>query len=66
MEDEHEIRSIITAPTVSYRCKIRNKDELRIVDNPLNTPPSEIVEYWEEAIMSATIITPAEYSKAVI
>jgi translation elongation factor EF-4 len=59
--------SIITAPTVSYRCKLRNsKDEpIKIVDNPLEAPVTENIDTWYEAIVSATIITPAEYSKAI-
>lgn len=58
--------SIITAPTVSYRVKLRGKDkELKIVDNPLEAPPDEFIDQWYEAIMVATIITPAEYAKGV-
>ncbi len=59
--------SIITAPTVSYRCKLRNskEDEIKIVDNPLEAPPTEMIDIWYEAIVSATIITPAEYAKEI-
>jgi GTP-binding protein LepA len=65
LEDEHDMYSIITAPTVSYRCKLRNIPDLKIVDNPLEAPPEENVEQWHEAIVSATIITPAEYAKGI-
>lgn len=57
--------SIITAPTVSYRCKVRNNPELKVVDNPLEAPPEENVEHWQEAIVTATIITPTEYAKGI-
>lgn len=57
--------SIITAPTVSYRCKLRNKTEIKVVDNPLEAPPTENIDEWHEAIVTATIITPAEYSKSI-
>lgn len=58
--------SIITAPTVSYRCKLRGNDKvLKVVDNPLEAPPQENIEEWYEAIVSATIITPAEYAKGI-
>jgi GTP-binding protein LepA len=57
--------SIITAPTVSYRCKLRDKEELKIVDNPIEAPPNENIEYWEEAIVSATIMTPFDYSISI-
>jgi len=66
LEDEHEMFSIITAPTVSYRCKLRNsKDDIKTVDNPLEAPATELIDTWYEAIVSATIITPAEYSKEI-
>lgn len=65
LEDEHEMFSIITAPTVSYRCKVRGSDEIKNVDNPLEAPAPENIIEWEEAIVSATIITPAEYSKGI-
>lgn len=65
LEDEHEMYSIITAPTVSYRCKLRNKDDLIVVDNPLEAPPTENIDKWYEAIVTATIITPTEYAKGI-
>jgi translation elongation factor EF-4 len=43
--------AIITAPTVSYKCKILNKDEIKIIDNPLESPPAELIEHWEESIV---------------
>ena len=58
--------SIITAPTVSYRCKLRNnKDDIKIVDNPLEAPATELIDTWYEAIVTSTIITPAEYAKHI-
>lgn len=63
--DEHEIHAIITAPTVAYKCKVRNKPELVDINNPLESPPTEVIEYWEESIVAATIITPAEYAKEI-
>lgn len=65
LEDEHDLFSIITAPTVSYRCKLRNKEDIIIVDNPLEAPPTENIDIWYEAIVTATIITPAEYAKGI-
>lgn len=66
LEDEHDMFSIITAPTVSYRCKLRGKDkEIVTVDNPLEAPLPELIDEWYEAIVQATIITPAEYMKGI-
>jgi translation elongation factor EF-4 len=37
--------SIITAPTVSYKCKLRGqKDEIKVVDNPLEAPLPENID----------------------
>lgn len=57
--------SIITAPTVSYRCRLRNEKEVKVVDNPLEAPAAELISEWYEAIVSATIITPIEYAKDI-
>ena len=58
--------AIITAPTVSYKCKIRHQDVIKIIDNPMDAPAPENIEYWEESIVTATILTPAEYIKGII
>lgn len=65
LEDEHDMFSIITAPTVSYKCKLRNSTELKTVDNPLEAPAPELIEEWHEAIVTALVITPEEYSKGI-
>jgi GTP-binding protein LepA len=58
--------AIITAPTVSYKCQMRGADkEIKIIDNPTEAPPPELIDQWYEAIVQATIITPADYAKAV-
>jgi translation elongation factor EF-4 len=45
LDDEYDMISIITAPTVSYQCKLRGKDkELKTVDNPLEAPAPEHIE----------------------
>jgi len=51
LEDEHEMFAIVTSPTVSYKCKILHKDEIKIIDNPIEAPPTELIEYWEESIV---------------
>ena len=57
--------AIVTNPTVSYKCKILHKDEIRVIDNPVDAPPTEIIDYWFENIVQVTIITPAEYQKEI-
>ena len=42
------------------------KDALMIrVDNPMEAPKPELIKYWKESIVSATIITPREFSKEI-
>lgn len=50
LKDEHEMEAIMTSPTVSYKCKLMNKEELIVVDNPAEAPPDELVSYWMESI----------------
>ena len=39
-----------------------NKDALLIrVDNPMEAPKPELIKFWKEAMVSATIITPREF-----
>ena len=35
------------------------------IDNPSETPKPELISYWKEAIVTATIITPREYLKGI-
>jgi len=60
IEREFDLSIILTAPSVRYRIKMRNGEELEI-DNPLDFPDPMSVEFSEEPIIKANIITPAEY-----
>ena len=35
------------------------------IDNPADTPKQELIVYWKEALVNATIITPKEYLKGI-
>ena len=35
------------------------------VDNPMEAPKTELIKYWKEAIVSATIITPNEFLRDI-
>jgi GTP-binding protein LepA len=70
LDEEHDLRAIMTQPNVSYYCKMRgqwNTEEegLVRVDNPAECPPPEKIAYWKECIVKATIITPREYLKGI-
>ncbi len=60
LEREYDLDLITTAPSVVYHVKLTNGDEL-VIDNPLNFPNPAEIEYAEEPIVKASIITPAEY-----
>lgn len=43
-----------------------NKDALLIrVDNPMEAPKPELIKFWKEAMVSATIITPREFQREI-
>jgi GTP-binding protein LepA len=60
LEREYNLDLITTAPSVVYRIKKTSGEELWI-DNPLNFPNPGEIEYAEEPIVKANIITPTEY-----
>ena len=60
LEREYNLDLITTAPSVVYKVKMMNGEE-RWIDNPLNYPNPSEIEYAEEPIVKASIITPSEY-----
>ncbi len=60
LEREYNLDLITTAPSVIYRIKMMNGEEIEI-DNPLNFPNPAEIEYTEEPIVKANIFTPSEY-----
>ncbi|NCB04228.1 MAG: elongation factor 4 [Clostridia bacterium] len=60
LEREYNLELITTAPSVIYHVKMMNGAELTI-DNPLNFPSAGDLEYAEEPIVRASIMTPQEY-----
>ncbi|NLL81533.1 MAG: elongation factor 4 [Tissierellia bacterium] len=60
LEREFDLNIITTAPSVIYKVK-RNDGEILEIQNPSNLPPSTEVEYMEEPIVSASIMTPTDY-----
>ena len=35
------------------------------VDNPTDAPPTELIKYWKEAFVIATVITPREFLREI-
>ena len=60
LEREYGLDLICTAPSVIYKLKMMSGEE-RVIDNPLNFPNPGEIEYAEEPIVKASIMTPSEY-----
>lgn len=73
LEQEYNIDSTITSPSVTYKLKIKNPKlikelgtDIMFVSNPLLFPdPLDIQEYFEPCVLG-TIITPNEYVNDII
>jgi len=60
LEREFNQSVIFTAPSVKYKVRLRNGDEL-MIDNPLDYPDEGKIEGAEEPYIRASIITPSGY-----
>ncbi len=60
LEQEYNAVIITTSPTVPYRVKLTNGEEM-IVDNPANFPDVVKIEEVYEPYINATIVTPQKY-----
>lgn len=65
LDREFNLNVITTAPSVIYRIKKSNGEVLEI-QNPTNMPPAAEIEYMEEPIVDASIMTPTEYVGAIM
>lgn len=60
LEREFDLNVITTAPSVIYKV-IKTDGEVLMIQNPSNLPPLTEVDYMEEPIVSASIMTPTDY-----
>ena len=60
LEREFLLDLISTAPSVVYRV-FKNNGEMLWLDNPTNMPDPTDIDYMEEPMVKATILTPKEY-----
>ncbi len=60
LEREYNLDLVTTAPSVVYKLKLTNGEELWL-DNPTNMPPPQNIDFMEEPVVAAEIITPTEY-----
>ncbi len=60
IEREFNIPLITTAPSVIFKVKLTNGEEL-LIDNPSNMPDVQKIEYIEEPYVKAAIIVPNDF-----
>ncbi len=60
LEREFDLDLVTTAPSVIYRVMTTSGEEL-MIDNPSNLPPVTEIDYMEEPMVTANIITPTDY-----
>lgn len=60
LEREFNLELISTAPSVVYKIFILTGEEIRM-DNPSNFPDPSQIDWMEEPMVKATIMTPKEY-----
>ncbi len=65
LEREFDLNIIATTPSVIYNVYKTNGEKL-ILQNPTNMPPVQEIEYMEEPIVNASIMTPTEYVGAIM
>jgi len=65
LEREYNLDLVTTAPSVVYKV-VKTNGEVIEVDNPTKLPPPQEIEWMEEPIVTATIMTPSQYVGAVM
>lgn len=65
LEREFGLSIVTTAPSVIYNVKTKS-GELLSIQNPTNLPDQTEIEYMEEPIVSASVMTPSDYVGAVM
>ncbi len=61
LEREFDLSLIATAPSVEYRARLTDGSTVE-VHNPSEMPEPQALEWIEEPFLTATILTPAEYT----
>ena len=60
LEREYNLDLVTTAPSVIYKVTKTNGETIEI-SNPANLPPVVEIDYMEEPVAKATIMTPVDY-----
>ena len=65
LEREYNLNLVTTAPSVIYHITKTNGEMLE-VSNPTNMPDIQEIDFMEEPIVKATVMTPTEYVGAIM
>ncbi|MEL7646456.1 MAG: translation elongation factor 4 [Sedimentibacter sp.] len=65
LEREFNLNIIATTPSVIYNI-FKTNGEMMILQNPTNMPAVQEIDYMEEPIVAASIMTPTEYVGAIM
>ncbi len=65
LEREFDLSLIATAPSVAYRVTLTD-DSVLDIDNPTELPDASRIDHIDEPMLSATILTPSEYTGTVM
>ena len=65
LEREYDFDLVTTAPSVIYHV-YKTDGEMIVLANPANLPPVQEIEYMEEPMVKADIMTPNDYVGAVM
>ena len=65
LEREYNLDLVTTAPSVEYRV-VKTDGEVVMIDNPTNMPDPSTIDYMEEPIVKASILTPKDYVGSIM
>ena len=65
IEREFDIDLVTTAPSVIYKIHNSGAEEI-LIDNPSNMPDPSTIEFMEEPIVNADIISPKDYTGTIM
>lgn len=65
LEREHGLNLVTSAPSVEYKVLLSDGEE-RSISNPANLPDAGEIEYMEEPLVKAQLISPVEYVGAIM
>ncbi len=65
LEREFDLSLIATAPSVEYRAYLTD-GAVVVIDNPTDLPDAARIDHIDEPMLTATVLTPAEHTGAVM